>query len=271
MSQDALGDRMKLYENLESDRRLMPLLPALARIDGRCFSSFTRGLERPYDSRLSNLMQDTAEFLVRETGACVGYTQSDEISLAWYSSDHRSQIFFDGRIQKMTSQLAALATLYFNDHLPDFLPGYAERLPTFDARVWNTPTLDEAANVFLWREQDAVKNSISMAARHYYSHKELMDKHAGDMQEMLHQKGVNWNDYPAFFKRGTYIQRKHVLRKFSVDELEKLPPLHEARKNPDLQIMRAEYQKLELPPLGRIINRTGVLFFGAAPFENPKV
>ena len=34
---DDLGDRMKMYEAAESGRRLMPLLPVLARIDGRFY------------------------------------------------------------------------------------------------------------------------------------------------------------------------------------------------------------------------------------------
>ena len=174
---DSLGDRMKQYEAAEAGRRLMPLLPALARLDGRAFHSFVRGLARPFDKRLSDLMIDTATFLVRETNAAIGYTQSDEITLAWVPEEYDAQIFFDGRIQKMTSMLAALCSAHFNRRLPAFLPAeFAERLPVFDCRVWNVPTLEEAANTFLWRELDATKNSISMAARAYYDHAELHDK-----------------------------------------------------------------------------------------------
>jgi len=86
-----------------------------------------------------------------------------------------------------------------------------------------------------------------------------------DQQEMLFRKGVNWNDYPDFFKRGTYVQKRSVFRKFSADELEKLPPLHEARKNPDLMVERSEYATLSLPPIGKVPNRARVLFFGEAP------
>ncbi len=75
----------------------MPLLPALARLDGRAFHSFVRGLEKPFDKRFSDLMIDTAVFLARETNAAVGYTQSDEITLAWVPEEFDSQIFFDGR------------------------------------------------------------------------------------------------------------------------------------------------------------------------------
>lgn len=243
----------------------MPLLPAMARIDGRCFSGFTRKLERPYDVRLSRLMIETTRFLVEETNACVGYTQSDEISLAWLSTAYGSQIFFDGKIQKMCSVLAGLATLEFNRLIPQHLPENYCGKAVFDCRVWNVPTVQEGANVFLWREIDATKNSVSMAARAYFSHNQLDGKGRADMQEMLWQQGVNWNDYPAFFKRGTYIQRRTVTRAFTVDEIEKLPPKHEARNNPELEIERHQYDELDMPPLGKVLNRPDVLFFGEAP------
>jgi tRNA(His) 5'-end guanylyltransferase len=266
MNTDSLGDRMKAYEGREAERRLLPLVPALARIDGRCFSRFTGGLERPFDARLSRMMIDTTRWLVRETGAVVGYCQSDEITLAWHSTGYDHTIFFAGRIAKMTSQLAALTSVYFYRLTQARLPTeYAERLPTFDARVWNVPTTDEAANCFLWRELDATKNSLSMAARHYYSHSALHERTGSALQELLFAKGVNWNDYPAFFKRGTLVQRHTVTQPFTTDEVEQLPPLHAARRDPGLLVERTEYVELDLPPLNRVTNRTAVLFAGAEP------
>ena len=263
---DSLGDRMKRYEGAEAARRLMPQLPALARLDGRAFHAFVRGLARPFDRRLSDLMIDTATFLVRETNAVVGYTQSDEITLAWVSEVRDAQIFFDGRIQKMTSMLAALCAAHFNRRLPAFLPaGYADRLPVFDCRVWNVPTLEEAANTFLWRELDATKNAVSMAARAHYEHADLHDKSAREMQELLWKKGVNWNDYPAFFKRGTFVRRRKVSRAFTAAELGALPPRHAARGKPGLVVERSECCAFDLPPLSRVENRAGVLFRGEEP------
>src|SRR5689334_13453825 len=94
----SLEDRMKLYEHLEVGRRLMPRLPACARIDGRTFHRFTHGLARPFDERLSRLMIEVLRFLVQETGAPIGYTQSDEFSLVWYAENERKEIFFGGRV-----------------------------------------------------------------------------------------------------------------------------------------------------------------------------
>jgi tRNA(His) 5'-end guanylyltransferase len=266
MSQDELGDRMKLYERLGSGARLLPLLPVLARVDGRAFHAFTRGLERPYDARLSRMMVETTVALVRETNAVLGYTQSDEITLCLYSASHATQLWFDGRQAKMTGQLAALASVHFYRLTQERLgPEYARRLPTFDARVWNVPTRAEAANCFLWREQDATKNSLQMAARAHYSHKALDGKDGRDLHELLFQKGVNWDAYPAFFKRGTFVQRRVLRTPFTAAELESLPPLHDARKNPGLVIERSRVVELEVPPFGRVVNREGVVFGGEEP------
>lgn len=263
---DELGDRMKMYEGMEAGRRLMPLLPVLARIDGRAFHSFTRGMDRPFDPMFSACMVDTTIALVRETGACMGYTQSDEITLAWHSRTMQSQIWFDGRVAKMTSQLAAQATLIFYRLVLARMPmKYAERLPTFDARVWNVPNRTEGANVFLWREWDATKNSVSMAASAHYSHKELLGKNGAQKHEMLHAKGVNWNDYHAFFKRGAFIQRRQVSTPFGSDELALLPPKHAAHTNPGLVIERSRVGAVEMPQFGRVTNREAVVFDGAEP------
>lgn len=268
MTSDDLGDRMKLYEAAEAGRRLMPLLPAIARIDGRAFHAFTRGMERPFDARFSAAMRATTMALVIETGACCGYTQSDEITLAWHSTDIKSDIFFAGRIHKMVSQLGSLATLHFYRAVLATMPDFAERGPTFDARVWNVPNRTEGANAFLWREWDAAKNSISMAAAALYSHKELQGKNSAHKHDLLHAKGINWNDYPVHFKRGTYVQRRVMFGAFTAAELDSLPPKHKARTNPDLVVTRSTVGVVDMPPLGRVTNREAVIFDGAKPLTD---
>jgi tRNA(His) guanylyltransferase len=262
---DALGDRMKLYEMAETGRRFMPLLPILARVDGRSFHTFTRGMRRPFDHDMTSCMIGTAVELASETNACMAYTQSDEITLAWHSTDIDSQVWFDGRIAKMTSQLGALATLHFYLQVVKLMPEFASRLPTFDARVWQVPNRTEGANVFLWREWDCTKNSLTMAASEYYSHNELHGKNGSDKHEMLHAKGVNWNDYPPVFKRGTFVQRRRVVRPFTTEELESLPPKHQARSNPDLAVERWRIAPIDMPPFGSVANREAVIFEGAEP------
>jgi tRNA(His) 5'-end guanylyltransferase len=266
-SKDNFGNRMKFYENQTCGIKMLPRIPVIARLDGKGFSKFTKGLKRPYDERLSNLMVETTKYLVKETNANCGYTQSDEITLVWYSDSFESKIYFDGRLFKMISDLAAMCSVYFNRNLANYLPEKSDKMPRFDCRVFNVPNVEEATNTFLWREQDATKNSISMAAQSVYSHNQLNGKNGSEKQEMLFQKGINWNDYPAFFKRGTYVQRKRVMTKFNSEELEKLPLKHQARINPNLEIERWIVDRVKLPPLSRIKNKVNVVIFG----ENPEV
>jgi len=259
----SIADRMKGYESQYTFQKLLPRIPICARIDGRAFHTFCEGLKRPFDERLSELMIRTTEFLVQETGANCGYTQSDEISLVWHYEDFNQSPFFVGRVSKLTSILASMTTAYFTRHLIFDLPEKVNEWAFFDARVWSLPLEEEVANYFLWRERDATRNSISMAAQSYFSQSELHKKTSNEMQDMLwkeHQ--INWNDYPAFFKRGTYIQKRKVSTPFSAEELDALPAKHAARRDPNLVIERHKVTRLELPPLGKIVNRTDVLLRG---------
>ncbi|KIG15832.1 tRNAHis-5'-guanylyltransferase [Enhygromyxa salina] len=261
----SLGDRMKMYERREVGRRCMPLVPFCARIDGKCFSRWTEGLARPYDERLSTLMQQVTAQLVSETQAVIGYTQSDEISLMFYTSTHAAAPFMDGRIQKLTSTLASMTTAWFNAGVPALLPERVERPALFDCRVWSLPNQDEAVNALLWRERDATKNAISMAARHYYSHDEVMGRSSSQRQELLFRAGVNFNDYPPFFKRGSFFQRREVQRAFTAKDIEQLPPQHAARRDPSLVVSRTHVQRVEMPPFDQVTNRVEVVFEGAEP------
>lgn len=262
-----LGERMKMYEGRNAPM-LMPGLPAFARLDGKNFSKFTKSLEKPYDSRLSMLMIDLTKFLITETNTLIGYTQSDEITLMWYNENNKEDIFYNGRVMKMVGELASLSTGYFLTNLERFIPEKKGTFPRFDARVWNVPDLQEAANVFVWRERDATKNSISMAAQAVYSHNQLMNKTGSEKQDMLFSKGINWNYYPSYFKKGTYVKKLRKEIAFTTEELDKLPPKHLARIDPLFKVERNIVSIIDVPPIDTIEDKVYVLFKAN---DNPKL
>jgi tRNA(His) 5'-end guanylyltransferase len=264
MAKDGLGDRCKGFETAEAGRRAMRGLPLLARLDGRAFHTFTRDLRRPYEPGMSTAMMETTRFLIKEMTALVGYTQSDEITLAWFeSSQSASDYAFDGRFQKLASLLAGMASARFCQLVAQHLPNKVSETPHFDCRVWQVPTLDDAADVFVWREDDATKNSVTMAAGAYYTDAELDGKSSSVKQEMLWQKGVNWNDFPAFFKRGTYLQRRTFERTLTDEERARIPEAH--RPPAAATFQRTQVVELELPPVRKIANLSAVLFERADP------
>ena len=261
-----LGDRMKSYES-RYDQRLLPMVPVLARLDGRAFHSFTSGLDRPFHKGLVELMIRTTEQLVEKSNARCGYTQSDEITLVWLSESFDSEIFFGGRLQKMCSVLSSCATAIFNESIPGLVPEKAGSLAEFDCRVWQVPTRDEAANAFVWREQDAVRNSIQSAARSIYSDRDCFKKSSSQLQDMLHESGVNWNDYPTAFKRGTYVRFQTIEGEYTAEQIEQLPPLHEARQGKTVRTRRLLVRE-EFEPITHYRNRDEVLLDGAEPIRN---
>ena len=266
-SNDALGDRMTEYEAQETARRFLPGLPVYARIDGRGFSRFTKGMERPYDVRMSTAMVGATKTLVEQTHATIGYVQSDEISLVWIPTEN-GHGWFDGKTMKMASVLAGMASSAFMVELAvQFDPATGSdlwaKMPHFDARVISMPSEAEAANMLLWRNMDATKNAISMAASHYYSHKELHGKNGSEKQEMLWQKGVNFDTYPYFFKRGTWVRRFVEDRTLTSEERDRIPEKH--RPAHDTLVTRSVVREFDLPPLSKITNRVEVLFRGANP------
>lgn len=228
-SKDSLGDRLKAAEQAEAGRKCDPALPLMCRLDGKAFHTFTRGLARPYDKRLSDLMIDTTKYLVDKTDARLGYTQSDEISLYWYNADvgqgQQSEYMFDGKFQKLTSVLASMAGGYFCRELPKRIPEKADALPMFDARVWNVPVRDVYLN-FLWRQDDAIKNSISMAAQAQFSHKQLHGVGSEDKKMMLRDVGKPWEAEPQFFRMGTFVQRQTRMVELTEEQRQKIPEKH---------------------------------------------
>lgn len=209
---DALGDRLKAYEAIETDSKFPPNTYLYIRLDGRSFSRFTKGLKRPYDERLSKLMQVTTSALVAEFNAKIGYTQSDEISLVIENSYEKS-CMFEAKKQKLISVISSFATSVFvaniKNYIPEKDPIKIGKYPSFDCRIFPLGTQAEATNAILWREHDAIKNSISMSAHHHFSHKELQGIKADVMKDMLMtKKDVIWDDYPKFFKSGSYFKRQ---------------------------------------------------------------
>lgn len=226
---DELGTRMKTNYEKIPQIKLMRRTPVALRLDGKAFHTFTRGFKRPFDPILISSMQQTMKYLCENIQGCVlGYTQSDEITLILQDyKTHETQAWFDYEVQKMCSISASMATMAFNKEFTrrinqfgdevfecwhytteeeykylDTLLNATAKGAQFDSRCFNIPK-EEVANLLLWRQLDAARNSVQMVGRAYYSHKELNGKNNSQIQDMLIEKGVNWNDFPTHQKRGS--------------------------------------------------------------------
>lgn len=230
---DELGKRMKEFYEQVPKTRLVRRMPVAIRIDGKAFHSFTKGFKRPFDELLIDCMQQTMKYLCENIQGCVlGYHQSDEITLILVDYKNlNSGAFFDYEVQKVCSISASMATMYFNkifkEKVDQFIDDYYEawnvteedhkllevyskalsRGAMFDSRCFNIPK-EEVTNLLYWRQQDATRNSIQMVGQANFSHKELHGKSCNMIQDMLMtQKGINWNDFMTYQKRGSCCVR----------------------------------------------------------------
>lgn len=193
-----LGDRMKAYE--ETFRNVLPVrMPAVIRLDGKAFHTLTRHCERPFDVRLRDCLVEATKAILEEIPARMAYHQSDEVSLLLIDYNRfDTEQWFKGTVQKMVSVAASMMGVEFSSRWGK--PGY------FDARVFVVPERD-IENYFVWRQRDAMRNAISMAAQAVFSPKQLHGKHSDEMVEMLKEKGVDFDQHPEWFRFGTVVKR----------------------------------------------------------------
>lgn len=201
-----LGDRMKGYEE-PTKQTLTRRTPTIIRVDGKAFHTWTKQAkcERPFDSKLHYAMLRTTCSLMDEVqNAAVAYTQSDEISVLltdWTNLD--TEQWFAGSVQKIASVSASIATAVFNM----WMESYSRLNPAlFDARVFQLPK-EEVANYFIWRQKDALRNSVSMLGRAHFSHRELQGKSTEDIKMMLHQKRISWADCEQWQLMGSVVTK----------------------------------------------------------------
>lgn len=251
-NKDSLGDRIKSqYE--DRTRYFLPRRTyTILRLDGKAFHTYTKNLDRPFDKGLMEDMDNAILAMLSQIqGAVLAYTQSDEISILLTDfATETTNAWFDGNIQKISSVAASIITAEFNKlrarrwsadykaslflaangmdeeatdnwHVNPFKVAY------FDCRTFTIPDRTEVINYFRWRQQDCIRNSVSMVAQSNFSHKELHGKSQSDMHEMLHTKGINWAaNFTDGEKNGRIILREY---KHEASELDKSKVLLRSR------------------------------------------
>lgn len=224
---DSFGDRMKFFERQYTNTSISIDVPLCVRIDGKGFSKFTKGFDKPFDQALTRSMVDTTKQLLKETDASIGYTQSDEITLIWFKrSEKQSEHIFGGKVSKINSILASMATANFNYYIAQYAPSiYAGKgLAYFDCRSWSVPSDIEASNVLLWRIQDARKNSISSLYRWTLGHSSMQGLNSKQMIDKLKKDAnVDWENLPAIYRYGSIVKREPNVVELDAETLSKIP------------------------------------------------
>ena len=240
---DKFGDRIKSrYEN-KTRIKLPQKTYTILRLDGKAFHTYTKGFTKPFDGKLVKSMDEAAIYLCSKIqGARFAFVQSDEISILTTDFENPNSCkWYDGNILKIASVSASMATTAFNRQMlinlaedkedgtqvakisMPFLREYM--MAEFDSRVFTIDKQEdlvkvkgefieldqkqETANYFYWRQKDCIKNSVSMVAQTFFSHKELNGKTTKQRKEMLMMKAQPWEGYPEGLQRGRMIVKEN--------------------------------------------------------------
>jgi tRNA(His) guanylyltransferase len=138
---------MKTLE-AQFDQTLMPELPYVIRLDGNSFKQYTTGMVKPFDGRLTCAFIRTMNDLLHYSNAVTGFTQSDEITLIFAAEPLQANMTFAGRMAKIQSIYASIASARFNHYMrlfdwTDRSSETANRVTGghafFDARAFSVP------------------------------------------------------------------------------------------------------------------------------------
>lgn len=203
MKFDELDQRMRVFETSQ-DFCILPNIHMVARLDGRSFSRLTKEVyqfEAPFDVRFRNMMLETVEHLMTNSGFkfIFGFSESDEISLLFAMDDDS----FQRKLRKLLSILSGEASAKFSL----LLGGMA----VFDCRISQLPSVQNVVDYFRWRNEDAHRNALN--AHCYWllrkqgqsvneATKALHGLSVIAKNELLFQGGINFNDLPLWQKRG---------------------------------------------------------------------
>ncbi|MFC1642257.1 tRNA(His) guanylyltransferase Thg1 family protein [Myxococcota bacterium] len=202
MKFDELDSKMRVFETAH-DHCALPGLFMVARLDGRGFTRLTKeelDLERPFDVRFRDAMLATVEHLMScGFRATYGYTESDEISLLL----HQDESAFGRKLRKFHSVLAGEASAKASLELGC--------IAAFDCRISQLPTEKLVVDYFRWRHEDAHRNALN--AHCYWALRaegasptdatgRLKRATMGEKNELLFQRGTNFNELPSWQKRG---------------------------------------------------------------------
>jgi tRNA(His) 5'-end guanylyltransferase len=212
MKFDDLDRKMRVYETV-TDRCTLPEMYVVARLDGRSFTRLTKETHRfetPFDVRFRDMMVETVKHLMTcGFNVLYGYTESDEISLLLDPAEQS----FGGKHRKLLSILAGESSAKFSLLLGD--------VGVFDCRLSEMPNCDCVADYFRWRAEDAHRNCLN--AHCYWQLRKdgktvaqatntLVGMSIADKNELLFSYGTNFNNLPAWQKRGVGVYWQNTVK-----------------------------------------------------------
>lgn len=212
----SLKERIASYQDL-SDYKLLNRIPLVISINGRSFSKYTSTLNKPFCNKFQEGMLSALLKICTEVeGAVFGYQFNDEINLIVRNDlTPESTPWYDNKIQKICSAISSISSIHFNNFsLSENLNTIGD--PIFSTQIFTVPTIQEATNFLIFKQQSAFYSSINQAC--FYELLKKKDKQSiknmlegltlDEKINILQQEcNIDYNDYPLIYRRGSACYR----------------------------------------------------------------
>jgi tRNA(His) 5'-end guanylyltransferase len=206
-----LKDRIDSYREA-SDYKILNRLPIIICVNGRAFSKLTSLIDKPYCTKFAEgMLSATLKLCMEIEGALFAYQHNDEIIIvARNDQSLETAAWYDNKIQKICSVVSSIATTHFKNYIGSSDLNLIGD-PVFSAQVFAVPTISEAINTIVYKQQQNFHTSIQLAC--FY---ELLKRHdkntikemltglsVDEKVDLLHEEcDIDFNEYPHSFRRG---------------------------------------------------------------------
>lgn len=235
--------RFEYVKDFEKHERLLSECYIVVRIDGKKFHEFSKHyeFEKPNDLRALKLMNASAKNVILhyKNDMILAYGESDEYSFLL----KRETTIHNRRCDKISTLIVSLFTANYVALWPKFFPGReldVKHLPFFDSRCVTYPNLRVLKDYLSWRFVDTHINNLyntvfwqlilkcGLSAEQ--SEERLRGTLSSDKNEILFSEcGINYNDEPEMFKKGTLITNKGET--LHIDVIKKIDELFEGQRD----------------------------------------
>ncbi|KAK2721897.1 hypothetical protein QYM36_002461 [Artemia franciscana] len=210
--------KFEYVREFESSDRCLPNTWMVVRLDGKGFHKFAdkHNFEKPNDKNALSLMNEAAKSVMKEfKEITLAYGQSDEFSFLI----RRDHDLYNRRSSKISTIICSLFTSAYVFHWDHCMVGKTLLYPPcFDGRVILYPDEKNVRDYFSWRQADCHINNLYNTTfwnlvlkggiTNQQAEERLCKTVSGDKNEILFsQFGINYNNEPEMFRKGTVVYR----------------------------------------------------------------
>jgi tRNA(His) guanylyltransferase len=224
--------RYEYVKSFETSENLLPNTWIAVRIDGRGFHKLSAhySFSKPNDRRALGLMNHAATHTVQSlSDITIAYGVSDEFSFVF----RKATTLFERRREKIVSTVVSTFTAAYVLAWGRFFdqPLDTNMLPTFDGRAVCYPSWENLRDYLNWRQVDCHINNLYNTT--FWALVQKGEMSATDAEELLKgtvlsdkneilwsRFGINYNNEPEMFKKGSIVLREYSLRDSTVPYME---------------------------------------------------